>query len=283
MSSVDVTPQVQKKLSLMFKELVSILEQNKVNYFAVGGTLLGAVRHQGFIPWDDDIDISLPRPDYDMFVKSAANFLPSYYKLETVSNSPGFPYVFSKLYDTRTTLVENHTQPHPRGIYIDIFPLDGISEDPKVQLRNVKKMRLYLKIYRRYFTTKARSRSLVRRLAHNTFLPIIKLIFSRKMILERVHKLAYLIPWDKAKYTVNYFGAWRIKEVQPKEWYEERIRLPFDDYEIWGPKDYDKVLTRLYGDYMQPPPEEKRKSHHIVQYIDLDLPYETYIKNNPSL
>ncbi|MCO5113699.1 MAG: LicD family protein [Bdellovibrionaceae bacterium] len=266
----------------MFKDLVTILDQNNVQYYAVGGTLLGAIRHKGFIPWDDDIDISIPRPEYDTFIANAHKMLPPHYVLETHHDNDTFPYHYAKLYDTRTTLVANFTQPFPRGIYIDIFPLDGITSNKKEQIKNVKKMRFYLKVYRRVFTLKARSPVLLHRMGHYILASIAKLFYSKKTILKKIDNLARLIPWEQAEYIVNYFGAWKTKEIHKKSWYDERIRLPFNDFEVWAPKEYEQFLSCLYGNYMELPPVETRKSHHKVKYLNLDLPYKDYIKNNPQ-
>lgn len=270
------TKELQQRLSLMFKDLVDILEQQNISYYAVGGTLLGAVRHQGFIPWDDDIDISIPRPEYEAFIKSAHKFLPTYYSLETLHTTYNFPFHYAKLYDTRTTLITNFTQPFKRGIFIDIFPLDGISNDKVKQIKNIKKMRFYLKVYRRIFTTKVRSPKLSHRICHCILSPIAKLIYSKNNLINKINRLCSQVPWKNSDYIVNYMGAWKHREIQPKAWYNERVRLKFENFEIWGPKEYDKILTCLYGDYMQLPPKEKRKSHHKIQYINLDLPYKAH-------
>lgn len=272
------TIKIQQHLNEMLKTLTQILDQNNVPYYAVGGTLLGAVRHKGFIPWDDDVDISIPRKDYEAFIKKANTLLPNHLRLESHHTTPDFPHLFAKIYDTRTTMIENFTQPLIRGVYIDVFPLDGISAKQSVQYKNTKKMRFYIKIYRRCFTLEARSSSLIKRLTHKAIVPIVKLLTTKEKILSQIENLYSQVNWEEAEYITNYFGAWRLKEVQPKSWYEKRKQFKFNDYTIWGPEKHDYVLEKLYGKYTELPPKEKRCSHHKIKFIDLETPYANYIK-----
>ena len=259
----------------MFCDIVHCLDKEGIPYFIVGGTLLGAVRHKGFIPWDDDIDIALDRENYDKFVSRAHDILPPPYELETPSAQSNYPYLFAKVYDTRTTLVEGFSQPIKRGIYIDIFPLDGIPTNRYIQKIQVIRMRRYQKIYRRLYGGPVRSRSLIGRCIHPLVSPLLRKIFSKKRLISKAQSICTSKKWEKSEYIVNYFGSWKFKEIHKKDWYSQKKTLLFNEQEVLVPREYDKVLKALYGgDYAELPPEEKRRSHHNIQAIDFDVSYK---------
>ena len=125
---------VQKKLLEMMKWFHSYCEKNEIKYYMIGGTMLGAVRHQGFIPWDDDVDIGVPRNDYNKLLTISKGLKPenSRYIIESYQDmNDDYEYPFAKVYDTSTTLIENKRKQTKRGIYIDVFPLDGIEGSTK--------------------------------------------------------------------------------------------------------------------------------------------------------
>jgi lipopolysaccharide cholinephosphotransferase len=267
---------IQIKLSAMLKDLVVILDENQIEYYIVGGTLLGAIRHKGFIPWDDDIDLSFPRQHFEYLIRNAQRLLPSYYKIESQSTNESFPYFYAKMYDTRTTLIENFTPPLVRGIYIDIFPLDGITNDSNLQIKKINQMKFYLNIYRRWHTKKISPLRLWHKVRRLLLTPLIKVLYSRTRLSQKICRIQREFSWQSTEYIVNYLGAWHEKEIQPKQWYQHRTQYQFNDFKVWGPRDYDPILTRLYGDYMSLPHIESRRSHHKSSYINLELPYKDY-------
>ena len=119
----------------LFKAFIEVCQKLQLKYYLLGGTLLGAVRHKGFIPWDDDIDVGMPRKDYEIFIQKAQDLLPEHYFVQTLYSEPTIPYNFCKIRNSNTTFVEysikklniNH------GVYIDVFPLDGYPNDKKEQ------------------------------------------------------------------------------------------------------------------------------------------------------
>lgn len=118
--------EIQLKLLDMLKWFHEFCIENKLRYYALGGTMLGAIRHKGFIPWDDDIDVGMPREDYDKMIELVIDKQDEKYRLEKPLQNKDFVYQYCKLYDTSTTLVENTRYKTKRGVYLDIFPLDGI-------------------------------------------------------------------------------------------------------------------------------------------------------------
>ncbi len=258
----------------MLKDLVAILDANQIEYYIVGGTLLGAIRHKGFIPWDDDIDLSFPRQHFEYLIRNAQRLLPPYYVIESHLTDKNFPYFYAKMYDTRTTLIENFTQPLVRGIYIDIFPLDGITKESTLQMKSINRMKFYLNINSRWHTKKKSPSRLRHKVRQFLLAPLVNVLYSRTRLAKKICRLQSEVSWQNTEYIVNYFGAWHEKEIQPKHWYENRAQYQFNDIKVWGPKNYDPILTRLYGDYMLLPPFESRKSHHKSCYINLELPYK---------
>lgn len=257
----------QKKLLQMFKWFNNLCETNHLTYYALGGTMLGAIRHQGFIPWDDDMDIGLPREDYEKLITFIGDKKVSNYYLET-PNSPSsdYRYPYSKLYDTSTTLTENLWPSLKRGIFIDIFPLDNLGNSKKEALNN------WNNIFKKSNFVWARTCSLNSKrgwfknlailLAH--LLPINDKNFINSLN-DRCKELSQ-------KYTVyggNTFGNWGKKEIMPLEIMGIPKKYIFEDTFIYGVKDYEDYLTRLYGDWRELPSKEKRVSHH--DYLELDL------------
>ena len=131
---------LQIKLLSMLDTFHKICIENNLSYYVVGGTALGAIRHKGFIPWDDDIDVGMPRDDYEKFKNLAKTLYLSEYEFE-FSGKKDFTYTYGKMYDTTTTLIENNRYRICRGIFIDIFPIDGLGNDYEEGLKHLRHVR----------------------------------------------------------------------------------------------------------------------------------------------
>lgn len=264
----------------MLKAFLEVCGQLSLRYYLVGGTLLGAVRHRGFIPWDDDIDVAMPREDYEIFLREGQKHLPEYYFLQSHHSEPDYHLNFAKIRDSRTTFVEYAVRKRKinHGAYIDIFPLDAYPEDPKM----AADMERIQKMFRRRLRAEVEIHPAVRHsLPVEMGLYVLCAFYKlhwpdyRKALEQRenLHKSV-----TGGALWANHCGAWGKKEIMPREWYGEGTVLSFEGLEVMGPEHWDKWLTQVYGDYMQLPPVEKRVGHHYTEIIDLDAPYTQYMK-----
>lgn len=254
----------------LLKEFLRVCEILGLKYYVLGGTLLGAVRHKGFIPWDDDIDIGMPREDYEKFISLGQAYLPENLFVQTFLTDPGYPANFAKIRNSDTTFIEtsvrNCNMNH--GIYIDIFPLDYYPEK-KAFWFELKKLLLTLRISTVFTKTKTKGKTRIARWVACVIYP------SHRKALERREKLFRSV--KRSELIVNNCGAWGKKEIIPDEWYQEGCLLEFEGLKVRAPKGYDEWLNQVYGDYMQFPPEEKRVTHHYADVIDLKRTYTEYI------
>lgn len=248
----------------LLKIFINICEKRHLRYYLIGGTLLGAVRHKGFIPWDDDIDVGMPRKDYEKFLQLAPEFLPQQYFLQTYRTEIDAPWPFAKLRDNNTLYKESATAKLPvhQGLWIDIFPLDYCNLKTFWIVSLVKRM-LGNRVGLRLVGPRRLSRKLLGCLSP-LFCP------SWYKAVEWQDKLGNLYSWDTG-YMGNFFGRYGRKEIVPSSWFKEPVYLEFEEIQVAAPTEYHKYLTHIYGDYMQLPPEEKRVSLHPVSEIKFNL------------
>ena len=245
--------------------------KNNLRYYAAGGTMLGAMRHQGFIPWDDDVDVCMPRSDYNKFIELMKENDNDKYELETPETlEKDYYYPFCKLYDTQTTLVENTKYKIKRGIYLDIFPLDGFGQTEEEARKNFNKTQ---KTYNLLLSKVAGIRK-GRKFYKNIAVILFRLIpINPKKILKKLVRQCAERDFDQYAFGGNPVGAWRFREIMPTAVMGQPKLYKFENIEIYGAQDADAYLTNLYGDWRQLPPEEKRVTHHDFIYIDLEKSY----------
>lgn len=266
-----------KVIVSIFKTLTEICDTYHLTYYCAAGTALGAVRHHSIIPWDDDIDVVMPRPDYDRLKKifSQQDFRP--YTIIDADLSDNYYLPFAKIYDTRTTLLELKRYPCVIGPFVDIFPLDGTSSDA---VEAEKLYNHYNKQFGRLRNVSARYTfreifSLLKQRKLRTLYQVLLYSFNRryfrKNIVTKLHEIAYKNPYEKSEWVINYVEFYGFaKGYFPKKWFAEGEKMLFEQEEVIIPKYYDQYLQKMYGDYMQLPPEEKRHTNHAVTYVDLD-------------
>lgn len=232
------------------KAFAKVCEENAIPYYMLGGTMLGAIRHQGFIPWDDDMDFGVPRNYYNKLIDCLENQLPSQYRCCTYKNGLT-PSIIMKIDESRTIINDQFIEDNYRGsigLNIDIFPLDYCSPKDKV----LKKEKILTYIYRAKYA-KNQGWSKMRKFLNSILgkmIPwsIFEINNKKEMLLQNLKPGPYLS---------NVFGAWGEKECIPVEWYGDGVMFKFEDTEFCGIKEYDRYLHQLYGEYMSPPKGDK--------------------------
>lgn len=276
MNSMELEKMKEIELQMLV-EFIKICKHHDLRYFLLGGTALGAVRHKGFIPWDDDIDVGMPREDYMKFLKAAETELPAPLFLQHAGTDPFYAANFAKIRNSETTFIEQTVQNFPinHGVYIDVFPLDGTSDHPRMRKLWFKLLRwINIPLSSIYYLPEQEGRW-QRRLSHILY----KLIPGDYTMLRGWReKIMCRYPYQDAEVIANYCGAWGMKEVMPRSVFGRGVVGSFDGVDVILPEDWDQYLTRLYGDYMTPPPPEKRVSHHNCTVLDPEKSYTHYIK-----
>lgn len=264
---------IQDTLLRMLKWFHEFCVNHNITYYAIGGTMLGAARHNGFIPWDDDIDIGVPRPSYEKLIELLKSPVDGYFLETPYSGNDDYLYAFSKLYDTNTTLVEQLRTPFKRGIYCDIYPLDGIGnswEDAQKNFRRFKKMNVFLML--RICTIEKR-RIWYKNLVVISGGWIIEKLIGGKRLSMSVADFARKINSDESAYIANLMGRYGNREICKREYFGVPTLYPFEDIQLYGPEKYDEYLTTIYGDWRKLPPEDKRHTKHNFIEMDLEKPY----------
>ncbi|MFR1707971.1 MAG: phosphorylcholine transferase LicD [Clostridium sp.] len=248
-------------------EVVRICDKNNLTYFLIGGTLLGAIRHNGFIPWDDDLDIGMPRSDYEKLIEICKTQLDEKYILHHLSTDKEYWLPFAKIRKNNTLFNEKniqHVDCH-KGIFIDIFPLDnGNKQSSKLQSIQAK-ISKYLSniIIIKKIGTQGKSLGIKLKLGEIIF----KLI-PIKFINKINNKIMSVNKNDDSKFFINLGSNYNyIKQTIPKEKYFPPTKVEFEGVYLNVPRDYDYVLKRIYKNYMELPPEDKRYTHNPVTII----------------
>ncbi len=247
-----------KRIELdMMKEIHAFCLAQNITYSLGYGTLLGAVRHKGFIPWDDDIDLIMPRPDYDKFIKS---FQGEHYKVVS-SLDPTYCYPYAKVYDSRTYLKENlhHTYPD-MGVFIDIFPVDGLPPDKKHQLRLYRRQKFLYKLHisMKYHISNEWS------IPKNLLLLVsrgVAIFFPVRKVVKALERNYLLYPYETSSDVAVMLGEVELVPIARSS-FEHPVLLEFEDTSFYAIKDYDANLTGLYGEYLKLPPLEQQVSEH---------------------
>ena len=256
--------EIQAESLKIMKVIHKICIEQNLKYSLFYGTLIGAVRHKGFIPWDDDLDIAMPRSDYeklsDYFISHEKELKP--YKLFSYKTVENYPYVINHICNTDFRMEAENEKDCGMGTFIDIYPFDGAG-DGSDKFFN-KKAWFYSSMYfsksrEHYVPVKGFAKSIVKKTAY-----LFSKFLSYDFIRGKLKKLANKYSYETSDYvSLVVWGSTRV--FYKKNIFEDLILCKYEDSEFYIPKNYDEILRLLYGNYMQLPPENERIGHHFYK------------------
>ena len=261
--------EMQVGLLTLLKEFDAICRKHDITYYLEGGSLLGAVRHKGFLPWDDDVDLGIPREAYERLLTQISQHLPQNLELRTYQDETDHHYYFARIVDTRYQIRRmGSLEERLENLWVDLFPLDGMPNGAVSrawhQLRlSWVRLKFHLSCFEKV-NIKRPGRPLAERM-------VIKLAQWTKMgswlntrkQLDQLDVLLKKYPLETSDWVINFMGqtSFKFNELFPKAVYGKKTLYPFEDMNLVGPEQYDVYLKSLYGDYMTPPKEADRNAH----------------------
>ncbi len=270
MENFDYLPKLHNCQLLIAREIKRICDENNIKYFVIAGTLLGAIRHGGFIPWDDDMDIGMLREDYERFIEIAKKDLKEDFFLQTTETDENYGLPFAKILLNDTVLVEATAGSNAKkGIFVDVFPFDNVPESDEMRENHNKQTYFYKRLLLAKLNYNLCAKNdYVKRVIYFA-LKIVSTFYSHDKLAQKLENEIIKYNGKQSEDIVNIGGAYGYKKETIKaQWVRETVEIPFEDMTISAPVDYIKYLETFYGDYMTPPPEDKRYNRHSVTKLD---------------
>lgn len=269
----------QEKILEILKWIHVFCENNNLRYYIMGGTLLGAIRHKGFIPWDDDADIGMPREDYNKFIYLTFNKNFGKYSVEsTLNNKDDYLYPFTKVYDDTSTVIENSRIILVRGVWVDIFPIDGVNTGLVGIIDYCLVRSLFWTLTLQLIEKKKRNpiKNCVIEIANA--LRELNIINPQELS-KLLNKFSSRINFYNSELVADYVWGSGWKARTPKKWWGNPRLYKFENIELYGIEDFHNYLTKIYGEYTKLPRENLRKTHTPL-YEDLDTSWRLINKND---
>lgn len=257
--------EIQKILLDIYKSVDEICKRHDWIFFLAGGSALGAVRHRGFIPWDDDLDLIMPREDYEKFAKIAKDELPDYLKLTWIERLNHY-----RIEDTRYEMELNiaYKQSVNAGeksfVFVDLQPLDGVPKCMALRIFHCAKVMFYRMAYRMCDSKKICIEPW-RHVWELILIAVLKklpfLFRNEEKLQKKFNKSMQKYSYSNCEYVADFVGKYLFRDIYPKKWWEPGIKADFEDVQVRIPSEYDRYLTRIYGNYMMIPNEKEQITH----------------------
>ncbi|MBF6977546.1 LicD family protein [Aerococcaceae bacterium zg-BR22] len=259
--------EIQQIELTLLQKFINICDYQNINYSLGGGSLLGCIRHGGFIPWDDDIDIMMMRSDYEKFHEYCMNN-DTEFDYYSFQSNPDYYKFFSKISDKTTFIIDDIVKtPKKMGVSIDIFPIDNLGNTKEDAVNFMKKTMILRELinassWKKY--RKSSTKGLIYEPIRLAFFILSRLISSQKLM-SKVENINTLYKNVNTNYAGCIYGVYRNREIMSKEVFSDYIIKKFENTNVKIIKRYDEYLTSLYGDYMQLPPKDKQVTHHTYE------------------
>ena len=268
---------LQEKMLGLLCELIRVCDENQLTYWACGGTCIGALRHDGFIPWDDDLDVYMPRDDYEKLWEIRDRFNLEQFILCRTTKDRNYHHRVQQLVDINTTFINQRSADEDieHGVYIDIIPMDACAPSGFPRLRQIFNSVLF-SIYNVQCLPEFHGGKAFR-LAVGAALKLVPGAKSRYRIWSNSEKRMTHWSWDSADRVVELAASMKVLlNPYPKEWFSGVRKHKFEDIEINLPIGVEDYLTQVFGDYVSLPPESERHPRHNTVLIDLNNSYKQY-------
>lgn len=265
MANYDIVKLHSKVLDIL-KAVDKVCLDNNLQYYIWAGTMLGAVRHKGFIPWDDDLDIAMPRPDYDRLIRHAGEWLPKQYEFVCTENDAKYPLPFGKIQDAHTTLIERMHLRYLGGIYIDVFPLDGVPNGYIIQKIHFARYEYYKRVLYLLYRDPYKHGH-----GPSSWIPLFcRKVYTMRKVQAKIRSILHQYTYDDSTLVADYDDG--SHGIMNKRVIGKPTPYSFEDTIVKGVSDYHAYLSHKYGDYMTIPSHAQQRQHNF-HYLDLDRPY----------
>lgn len=265
--------ELQLRILAIAKAVDAVCDEHGLDYYMWAGTMIGAVRHKGFIPWDDDLDFAMPRPSYEKLIAHAKEWLPEQFEMVCAENDKVYPLAFAKVQAASTTLIERLHLRYVGGIYVDIFPIDGTPDNKLMRKLHFARYQYYKRVL--YFLCRDPFR-------HGRGISSWPYRLARKMytldeVQGKIRRLLMSYGYNSSRLVADYAEGYR--GAISKRILGTPTPYPYEDTVLKGVEDYDTYLSRKYGDYMTPPEAAAQRQHNF-HYLDLTRPYRVSEKEH---